>query len=265
MIKVTILIWLLLAFLTRSAAQSIPAKDEIRKQNAGTFSDGSNSSRNSKFDFGVDFGIGIPLGDFARNINYSTGWNINFFAYARLKRNLPFYIGLEWGHAVYGQVNRQIDSVFVPISKPYIDKISTTYSYDHWHAILRIKSNSNHRFVVFSEVSLGFRTFTTDSDFMKSLNNRYRTHVYGYSDTIFSYGFGFGASARIWLDCFFLHFQLRYLSGGEVRYLDPASGDQAITTRYYGGSTVNFIVDTTKFKQSTPDVLLVNMGISFMF
>lgn len=212
----------------------------------------------------VDFGVGIPQGDFRQQSDH-VGGGINLMGGYRFA-NSPVMLGMEFGFMNFGTDTRE-----EPISTTIPDlrvEVENSYNLVHGDLFLRlIAPPSTIRPYV--DGLFGFNYFFTQTvirdrdDFF----DEEKLSDTNFEDTALSYGFGAGVQIRLWQrkgeitrtlndvepSSVYLNLRGRYMYGREAEYLQKGS------IRTDNGEVVYDV------SQSTTNLLHIKIGVGVNF
>ena len=211
-------------------------------------------------EFGVNFAIGSPQGEFSENVE-NLGIGGSFYGGYNLPKS-PFMIGIDIGYLRYGTESR-----LEPFSHTIPDatvRVENTNNILLTHLFIRVQPDMGSVKPYLGGL-LGFKRLYTktkiendasdDEPIAESTNS---------SDYALSYGIGGGLKIKVFEKSssdeeenrlsVFIDLGVKYLLGNEAEYLKKGS---IIRT-----STGEVFYD---FRQSKTDLLLFNVGVSLLF
>ena len=205
---------------------------------------------------GVDFLIGVPQGEFRRNVD-KTGFGI-VANVGLAPETIPVMIGIEAGYLNYGSESRR-EPLSTTIPDVTVD-VNTTNNFVLGHAIVRVQPNVG-TVRPYLQGLLGMNyLFTKTTIENRALPGQEVASDVNKSDVTFSYGGGVGIMVNVYsgeeeesLRNVLIHAGARYVAGGRAQYLREGS------IRREAG---NVTYDTL---ESTTDLLSILIGVSFYF
>lgn len=225
----------------------------------------SGTSYSQEIQAALDFGIGIPQGDF-RDQSDHVGGGANLMGGYRFA-NSPVMLGLEFGFMNFGTDTRE-----EPISTTIPDlrvEVENSYNLVHGDLLLRLIAPPSV-FRPYVDGLIGFNYFFTETvirdrdDFFGDDEKLSDTN---FDDTALSYGFGAGTQIRVWQNkrnltqstsevepsSIYLNIRGRYMFGRDAEYLQKGS------IRTDNGEVVYDV------SQSTTDLLHIKLGVVVNF
>lgn len=225
----------------------------------------SGASYSQEIQAAIDFGVGIPQGDF-RDQSDHLGGGINLMGGYRFA-NSPVMLGLEFGFMNFGTDKRD-----EPISTTIPDlrvEVENSYNLVHGDLLFRLIAPPS-TFRPYVDGLLGFNYFFTETvirdrdDFFDDDEKLSDTN---YEDTALSYGFGAGTQIRLWQrkgeitktagdiepSSVYLNLRARYMFGREAEYLQKGS------IRTDNGQV------TYDVSESATDLLHIKLGVVVNF
>ncbi len=204
---------------------------------------------------GVDFLVGVPQGEFKRNIN-KTGFGISGnIGWA--PEQSPVMFGIEIGYMVYGSESR-----LEPFSTTIPDvtvEVNTHNNLVPGHVIARIQPNAG-AFRPYLQGMVGLNYLFTSTSIKNRGGGEEVASDVNQSDVTFSYGGGGGLMVNVYtgeengpIQNVLIHLGARYIKGGNAKYLKEGS------IRREAGRV---IYDTL---ESTTDLLTFLIGASIHF
>jgi hypothetical protein len=215
--------------------------------------------------FGFDLQVGLPQGDFKRQIDNRAGVGINGMAGYRFG-NTPFMLGLDVGFLNFGKDTRE-----EPLSSTIPDlrvEVENSYNLVRGGLLFRVIP-AEMPIRPYLDALVGFNYFYTetvlrqrgslgsDSPVLRDTN---------FKDTAFSYGFGAGVQFKVYRDegkkdgeeesvpySIYINLMGRYMYGNEAEYLKKGS------IILENGSVTYDVI------QSTTDLLYFKLGVSVVF
>lgn len=217
-----------------------------------------------EFQAELDFGVGIPQGEFKDQADH-VGGGLNILAGYRFA-NSPVMLGLEFGFMNFGTDTRE-EALSSTIPDLRVE-VENSYNLAHGDILLRlIAPPATLRPYVdglvgfnyfFTETVIRDRDGFFDEDKLSDTN---------YEDTAFSYGFGAGLQFRLW--------QKKGWDGGLTEDMEPSSVYLNLRTRYMFGNEAEYLqkgsieVDdgrvTYDVTQSETNLLHVKIGVVVNF
>ena len=205
---------------------------------------------------GIDFLVGVPQGEFKRNVN-KTGFGITG-SVGWAPELSPFLIGIEIGYLNYGSETRS-EPFSTTIPDVMVD-VNTTNNFVMGHVITRVQPNvGDFRPYLQGMVGLNYLFTRTTIENRDTPGEEVASDV-NQSDATFSYGGGGGIMVNVYtaeedeaIQNVMIHLGARYVKGGNATYMKEGS------IRREG---VNVIYDTL---ESTTDLLTFLVGASISF
>lgn len=222
----------------------------------------SNRSYSQEIQAALDFGIGIPQGDF-RNQSDHLGGGANLMGGYRFA-NSPVMLGLEFGFMNFGtDIRDEALSDNIPDLRV---EVENRYNLMHGDLLLRLITPPS-TFRPYVDGLIGFNYFFTETvirdrdDFFGDDEKLSDTN---FDDTALSYGFGAGTQIRVWQrrrmlttssepSSVYLNIRGRYMFGREAKYLQKGSV-------HTDNGKVAYDVS-----QSTTDLLHIKLGVVVNF
>lgn len=200
---------------------------------------------------GIDFVLGIPKGEFSRNIDNNGYGGSLLFGYA--PESDPFFVGIEGAYLVYGSDTRR-EPFSTTIPDVTVD-VTTTNAIVLAHLIVRLQPNTGG-IRPYLEGSVGLNYLFTETKIEnRGIPGQEVASSINQSDVAFSYGPAGGVMFRVYeategerLSEVLIDIRVRYLWGGDAEYLKEGS------IRRQG---VNVAYDTYKSKT---DLLTIQLG-----
>lgn len=217
--------------------------------------------------FGLDFQIGAPQGDFNTQMGDRLGFGIGGMFGYRFD-NTPFMLGLDFGFMNFGTETRE-----EPLSSTIPDlRVEVENSYNLFHGDLLLRVLAPERAArPYVEGLFGFNHFFTQTVLRERGgfgSEPEKLRDTNFKDTAMSYGFGAGLQFRVYSDdgsrrseenefsgpySVYLHLASRYMFGREAEYLREGS-----IIREGGNVTYDVV-------QSTTDLLHFKIGVTVGF
>ena len=204
---------------------------------------------------GVDFLVGVPQGEFKKNVD-KTGFGITGnVGYA--PEGSPFMLGFEAGFMNYGSAERR-EAFSTTIPDVFVN-VSTTNNFVIGHALLRLQPNTGI-FRPYLQGMIGFNYLFTETK-IENINvpGQEVASSNNLSDGAFSYGGGAGVMFLVYspenegITDVFVDVGARYVFGGEAEYLKEGS------VRNVNGRVAYDIL------KSKTDLLVFQIGASVRF
>lgn len=212
----------------------------------------------------LDFGVGIPQGDFRQQSDH-IGGGLNFMGGYRFP-NSPVMIGLEFGFMNFGTDTRE-EALSSTIPDLRVE-VENSYNLVHGDILLRLIAPPA-QIRPYVDGLFGFNYFFTETvirdrdDFF----DEEKLSDTNFEDTALSYGFGAGLQIRVWQNreevtrsaediepsSVYINLRGRYMFGREAEYLQKGSI-----------STDNGRV-TYDVTQSTTNLLHIKIGVGVNF
>lgn len=212
----------------------------------------------------LDFGVGIPQGDFRQQSDH-IGGGLNIMGGYRLP-NSPVMIGLEFGFMNFGTDTRE-EALSSTIPDLRVE-VENSYNLAHGDILLRLIAPPS-QIRPYVDGLFGFNYFFTETvirdrdDFF----DEEKLSDTNFEDTALSYGFGAGLQIRVWKNrgevtrspediepsSVYINLRGRYMFGREAEYLQKGSI-----------STDNGQV-TYDVTQSTTNLLHIKIGVGVNF
>jgi hypothetical protein len=208
-----------------------------------------------RFLVGANFLFLQPLRDFRANLN-TEGIGASASAYIRVNQKIPVYVGLELSGLVY-------DRAFIE----YVDEVDgflaqlkeeTAPSIFMGHLIFRLEPPVNFFAYPFFEGIIGFKNLFTRTK-VKDVEldeDAVLSNILEEGDWAFSYGFAAGLSIPIGNHLPTIDLKCAYLIGNAANYLVRRTDIVGVPGRP---------IDVFELKNSTTDLLLPQIGITFAF
>jgi len=204
---------------------------------------------------GLDFLVGVPQGEFKKNVDKAGVGLAGNIGYA--PEGTPVMLGLEFGFMNYGSADRRepfsttIPDVFV--------NVSTTNNFVSGHVLLRLQPNTGV-FRPYLQGMVGYNYLYTETK-VENINvpGQEVASSNNLSDGAFSYGGGAGLMFRVYqsddgnISDVFVDIGARYAFGGEAEYLKEGS------IRSANGKVQYDIL------KSKTDILILQIGASVRF
>lgn len=225
----------------------------------------SSNLKSQELQFGLDFQIGAPQGDFNTQLDNRLGFGIGGMFGYRFE-NTPFMLGLDFGFMNFGTETRE-----EPLSSTIPDlRVEVENSYNLFHGDILLRVLSPERAArPYIEGLFGFNHFFTQTVLRERGgfgSEPEKLRDTNFRDTALSYGFGAGLQFRVYSDdgsrsesefsgpySVYLHLASRYMFGREAEYLKEGS-----IIREGGNVTYDVI-------RSTTDLLHFKIGITVGF
>ena len=211
------------------------------------------------FQTGAHFSLGFPQNEFKVNVE-SIGYGLSgYFAY-HFPRS-PVLIGGSGGFLIYGSETRE-EPFSTTIPDVYVD-VTTTNSIIMGHVFFRIQPP--YRIVLpYVEGLMGFTYLTTDTRIKDQSNYEEIASSKNFDDITFSYGAGGGLMIQVYqtpvkmrklhkLNSVYIDLCVRYLKGGEAKYLKEGS------IRMHNGVVLYDV------EKSNTDIVTVHIGAIITF
>ncbi|NBC65288.1 MAG: outer membrane beta-barrel protein [Bacteroidetes bacterium] len=212
----------------------------------------------------LDFGVGIPQGDFRQQSDH-IGGGLNFMGGYRFA-NSPVMLGLEFGFMNFGTDTRE-EALSSTIPDLRVE-VENSYNLAHGDILLRLIAPPS-QIRPYVDGLFGFNYFFTETvirdrdDFF----DEEKLSDTNFEDTALSYGFGAGLQIRVWQNrrevtrspediepsSVYINLRGRYMFGREAEYLQKGSI-----------STDNGRV-TYDVTQSTTNLLHIKIGVGVNF
>ncbi len=215
-----------------------------------------------KFSFGMEFNLGVPLNDFRENLDQlAWGFSGSFMMRANPTSDLPLYLGLSGGVLFY-DVEIQDQLVFID-GFTLQGRSTTRNGIVVGHGMFRILPQFNLPFQPYLDGMLGLKNFYTRTmweeldppDNEEALDDSFIEH----GDFAVSYGGAIGLQMIVGhSEGVFILLDARCL------YLTGPSADYLVRNE----DPNNVIIDTIdafEEKNSTTDLLIPQIGLSFVF
>lgn len=225
---------------------------------------GSQNLFSQEIQFGIDFQVGVPQGDFKEQLDDQLGVGVGGMFGYRFP-NTPFLLGVDLGFMNFGTETR--DEPFSTTIPDVRVEVENSYNLFHGDLLFRVMPyNTSIR--PYLDGLFGFNYFFTQTEIRErgrpSAEDAIATDT-NFRDTTLSYGFGGGIKFRVYSGDtatsngeqvrmpYNIHINLgaRYMFGREAEYLQPGS-----IVRDDRGN-VDFDV-----LQSTTDLLHFKLGIT---
>lgn len=194
----------------------------------------ANNAHSQEIQTEIDFGIGIPQGDFRDQLD-RVGGGINIMAGYRFADS-PVLLGIDFGFMNFGKDTRE-----EPLSTTIPDltvEVENSYNLAHGDLLLRlIAPPSTVRPYV--DGLFGFNYFFTQTVIRErgGFSDEEKLRDTNFDDTALSYGFGAGVQFRLWQkrgevtktagdvepSSVYLNLMSRYMFGREAEYLQEGS------------------------------------------
>jgi hypothetical protein len=226
----------------------------------------SGTSFSQEIQAALDFGVGIPQGDFRQQSDH-VGGGINLMGGYRFA-NSPVMLGLEFGFMNFGTDSRE-----EPISTTIPDvrvEVENSYNLVHGDLLFRLIAPPS-TFRPYVDGLFGFNYFFTETvirdrdDFFDDDEKLSDTN---FEDSALSYGFGAGMQIRLWQrrgeitrtlndvepSSVYLNLRGRYMFGREAEYLQKGS-----IQRTDDGEVIYDV------SQSTTNLLHIKLGVVVNF
>ncbi len=209
------------------------------------------------WEFGVDFILGSPQGDFGRTVD-DLGYGLDLYGAYQL-RNSPVALGLDIGFLTYGTTRRT--EPFSPNIPEVNVRVSTSNNIAFGHLLTRIQP-SDGVIRPYLDGLFGFNYLFTESRIRDERSQDEIASSTNFDDITLSGGFGAGSKFHIYrtfdedsnrLINLFLDLRARYILGGEAEYLREGSIQR---------DNGNLIFDV---ERSRTDLLTFHIGIVFQF
>ncbi|MDX1641129.1 MAG: outer membrane beta-barrel protein [Balneolaceae bacterium] len=223
------------------------------------------SAHSQELQAAIDFGVGIPQGEF-RDQSDHVGGGINLMGGYRFA-NSPVMLGLEFGFMNFGTDTRD-EALSTTIPDLRVE-VENSYNLVHGDLLLRLIAPPA-TFRPYVDGLLGFNYFFTETvirdrdDFFDDDETLSDTN---FEDTALSYGFGAGTQIRLWQkrgeitsdmddvepSSVYLNIRGRYMFGREAEYLQKGSIQVEDGQAFYDVS------------QSKTDLLHIKIGVVVNF
>lgn len=204
----------------------------------------------------VDLLMGIPVGEFADNVN-NLGFGIGLNGGIGLSP-APVMLGVDIGYLIYG-FERRSEPFSTTIPDVTVD-VETTNSIAFGHLFLRVQPQTG-ALQPYAEALFGFKYLFTRTSVENRQSSESIAASVNFDDFASSYGFGGGLDIRIFQGVndnsrpysIMINLGARYLLGSSAEYLQRGS-----TGRENGELTF----DITR---SRTDLVLPQLGATFVF
>lgn len=260
--KLKLLLLLFLLNGTLLYAQEEPELEEEEEEIVEEeFEEEFNEDYVPRFCVGMEFNIGIPLNNFNDNIDgLGFGFGGNFLVRTNPNADVPVLAGISGGINIYDRERRNqlilIDGVTVD------GRLTTRNSIFLGHGVLRVLPPVNVRIQPYIDGMFGLKnlyTRTTIEEIIEFEENEVIESYIENGDWAFSYGGALGIQAMIvGHEGVFILFDIRcaYLKGNAATYL-VRSDDPNIQ--------IFDPIDAFEERNSTTDMLIPQIGVSFVF
>lgn len=204
----------------------------------------------------VDFLIGVPVGEFADNVN-NLGFGIGLNGGIGLSP-APVMLGIDIGYLIYG-FERRSEPFSTTIPDVTVD-VETTNSIAFGHVFLRIQPQTG-ALQPYAEALFGFKYLFTRTSVENRQSSESIAASVNFDDFASSYGFGGGLDIRVFQGVndnsrsysIMINIGARYLLGSSAEYLERDS-----TGRENGELSFDVI-------RSRTDLILPQLGATFVF
>ncbi|MCH8568163.1 MAG: porin family protein [Balneolales bacterium] len=217
---------------------------------AHSFNAGTAVVKAQTAEFGINFQLGLPQGDFQNQLD-EIGFGIQGFVGYHIPFT-PVMIGIDGGFLTFGTDRRT-----EPLSSTIPDvrvTIENSYNMAHGHFLIRIGAPSPF-FRPYIDGLVGFNYLYTESTVTSRGSQEQVFSDTNFDDFAFSYGIGAGARVQVWDGTplgqgrVYLNFGARYMLGNEAEYLRPGSNQSG-----------QFVLEPAR---STTNLLSFQLGVSF--
>ncbi len=219
---------------------------------------GSSLLHAQNFQGGLNFLVGLPQGEFKRNVDKAGFGIAGTIGWA--PRESPVMLGLELGFMVYGSETRR-EPFSTTIPNVFVD-VNTSNNFFLGHLILRTQPAAGSiRPYLQGMVGVNYLFTRTKIENAGNFGEEIASSE-DLSDAAFSYGGGGGVMFRVWtqdenetegVQEVLIDVGARYVVGNEARYLKEGS------IRYVGGK-VAYDINSSK-----TDLLELQVGVSLTF
>lgn len=242
--------------------ESIELEEEVVEEEYDSEEEFSDEDYVPMFSLGISLDVGVPMGNFNDNLDgIGLGFGGNFLIRTNRQANVPVLAGLSGGLIIYDSESQ--DQIILIDGATINGRLTTRNSIFMMHGVFRILPPVNSSIQPFIDGLVGFKNFytrTTLEDLDAFEDDTIESYI-EQGDWAFSFGGAAGVQWLVgggWEENFYLMLEARcsYLKGSAANYLvridDPNL--QIVDT-----------IDAFEEKNSTTDILIPSIGVSFVF